>query len=719
MSSTASEYFDQGVEHYDNSRFERAIACFDEALGLEPDMQIALHNRALAKFELGHHTSAITDLDEVIRQTPENAGAYADRGYIRLQTGDPEAALADLDTAINIDPENSAALVTRGTLHARQGRIKMALADFERAIAAANPEYAEAYVERAALWERLGDIRGALEDYNAAIEQNPGNAAVYLSRGRLHGKVPGAEALAAADYSRFLHLAYAQTIEANSREIFTFFEKYPAPFLLRRILPRFGAPVLLPPADRIAEQCRPMQLYLDWLDLQQAEQRDPLNYYRLRTIVHFYMGDPAEAYYISQSFGAPKEEVRGLPDLMSAYYFIESAKRFHEPFEEQLHQILHALREQRAVLISRKNLSDLYYAGLIFFANGRLVEAEEFFAAAEAYLPAAYLYLQTLQLMSDDAELIESKMAALRAREAALPADQGYLHGFPTRQFQAEFSHFFAPFQHYAHYREVENVLPAPGEEGNSLERTEIWAAFQWPPEKRDWVQWMLRREALGASGKYLAARLRGPRRTNLKTDENLARHTDALIQQLEQDNWALTLHESGADFRRAAAQPPGWHTRLSALISHRDFPLMQDQARLVEYFYRRGDLPVWDALPMYFYIAYVKDSGEQDAGLAEIIDPLEKMVEWLFDPLGGVIPAAACAALLQWLQKFRDDRQTSGSADPDAGGPLAYSPAYAVFMQDFLNYLAVQRELAGEQQFDGKYSLKPFFDWQDHRGLV
>lgn len=710
MPRAASEYFDQGVEHYDNNRFDQAIACFDEALSLEPDMHIALHNRALAKFELGRTESALADLEEVIRQAPENAGAYSDRGYIRLQSGDVAAALADLDAAIHVDPGNVAALTTRGSAYIRLDRIKMALADFERAIAA-DPETADVYTERAALWERMGDLEGALEDYSAAIDRNAGNARNYLNRGRLYGKIAGSEMLAAADYCRFLILADARTIGNNSRDIFAFFDKSPAPFLLRRFLPRILAeaqiPALPPSVDRAAEQCRPIQLYLDWLQLQQAEQRDPLHYHRLQAIAHFYMGDPEEAYYHALRRGAPAAGVRDLPDLVSAYYLVESAKRFHEPYEELLRQILHALREQHETLISRKNPADLYYAGMIFYANGRLVEAEEFFAAAEAYLPAAWMYLQTLQLMSADAELIESKIAGLKARETALPPEQAYLSGFQKRYFQTEFSHFFAPFQQYAHYREIENVLATIRPRNQTTGRGELWTTFEWLPEERGRVEWMIRREALSALGKFLTDTLRKTKKLDLEAAA--VQLSGELIQQLEQDNWALTLHETAADFQRAASLPAGWQAQCSALISHRDFPLLQYQLRLVDYFYLRGSLSVWDAMLMYYYIVYIKDSGEQDATLADITDPVDKMAEWAFDPLNATAPATGCAALLHWLQKFREHSQTAGSIDPDAGGPMEYSPEYNVFAQDFRRYLAFQRESGGVEQFDGNDPLMSY----------
>lgn len=712
MPLTASEHFDQGVEHYDNNRFEQAITAFDEALVLEPDMPIALHNRALAKFELGRTESALTDLEAVIRQTPENAGAYSDRGYIRLQSGDTAAALTDLDTAIHIDPENVAALTTRGSAYFRIRRIKMALADFERA-QAADPENADVYTERAALWEHIGDLEGALEDYSAAIDRNAGNARNYLSRGHLYGKIAGSEMPAAADYCRFLTLADARTLADNSREIIDFFDKSPAPFLLRRFLPRMSAGgqfhTFPASVDRAAEQCRPIQLYLDWLKFQQAEQRDPLHYHRLQAVVHFYMGDPEGAYYHALRHGALAAGVRELPDLVSAYYLVESSKRFREPHEAFLQQILHALREQRETLISRKNPADLYYAGQIFFSNGRLVEAEEFFAAAETFLPAAWMYLQTLQLMSADAELIESKIAGLKAREAALLPEQAYLPGCRKQYFQTEFSHFFAPFQQYAHFRELENVLAGIRPTGEPFDRGELWTAFEWLPEKRAWVEWMIRREALSALGKFLTGTLRKTKKPDVEA--SAVQMSGELIQQLEQDNWALTLHETAADFQRAASLPSGWQTQWPALISHRDYPLVQYQTRLVDYFYLRGNLSVWDATLMYYYIVYIKDSGEQDAGLADITGPGDKMAEWAFDPLTPAVPVTGCAALLHWLQKFRDHIQTAGSADPDAGGPVEYSPEYNVFAQDFRRYLAFQRKSAGQELFDVEYPLKPFFD--------
>jgi tetratricopeptide (TPR) repeat protein len=723
MPSTASEYFDLGVTHYENNQFEQAIANFDRAIGLAPDLYSAYHNRALAKCEIGRYDSALEDIDVVIQHDPEDAEAYCNRGYIRIQSGAPAAALDDLNTAVNINPQYAAALVTRGKARFQLRQIKTALADFDRAIAA-DPENAEAYAERAALWNSMGDAQGAVEDYNEAINCHPESTLFYLERGRLYAGALGEKTLASADFNRFLALATQPEFLTHCNEIFDFYSANPAPFLIRRMLREYSDfdhfPMLHPVVDAAREQCGPMQMYLNWLDLQKLEQRDPATYRQLQVIVQFYMGDPATAYLLDDSISEDPDFSGTALHLMGLYYFIESAKLIHEPYEAVLAAALDEIRAQGAGFLTRKTPRDLYYAGLLLFANGRFVEADEYLEQAISYLPAAYLQIRTQQALGIEPDQIEARIAMIRTREAGLSPEHGYLHGFSRRYFKTETSDFLAPFLQYAHYREIENVLTVVQTAGESAEHRDLWAAFQWPADELRWADWMIRREALSSISKQLPE-IRRNRERYLKNNPgaNITTLEEAFVRQLEQDDWAGTLHDKFDDFQRSAGLMPDLRAQLAALVSGADHPEANAKRLLVDYFYLRGNLSVYDVMLMYAYIGFVQPTPEPDTD--QPLDAGQRIVDGLFDPLtpaGETLTAATAGALIHWLKSFRAAERPADDTGLDvAGENVMPGPGYEAFTDAFLRYLGQQRETFGMSQFDERYPLEGFFDWGKNRG--
>jgi alpha-tubulin suppressor-like RCC1 family protein len=107
----AQEYFNRGIEFFNQENYDGAISEFTEALGLDPNLVDAKNNlsdsyfnRGLANFRKGDSNKAITDISEAITLNPIDAHIYGARGYINSQIGNFDRAINDFTEAIRLAP---------------------------------------------------------------------------------------------------------------------------------------------------------------------------------------------------------------------------------------------------------------------------------------------------------------------------------------------------------------------------------------------------------------------------------------------------------------------------------------------------------------------------------------------------------------------------------------------------------------------------------------
>ena len=181
-SISAETYFTWGNTKYDLGDYKGAIADYDSAIRLNPDLAKAYNNRGVVKDDLGQHFAAIADFDTAIRLKPDYAGAYNNRGTAKGKRGQYFAAIADYDTAIRLKPDDADAYYNRGTAKDKLGQHFAAIADYDTAIRL-KPDDADAYYNRGLAKRELGQHVAAIADFNSAIRLKPDYATAYYSRG--------------------------------------------------------------------------------------------------------------------------------------------------------------------------------------------------------------------------------------------------------------------------------------------------------------------------------------------------------------------------------------------------------------------------------------------------------------------------------------------------------------------------------------------------------
>jgi tetratricopeptide (TPR) repeat protein len=160
----------RGVGFRVKGDYDRAIADFNAAFRVNPEIAGLYLERGLAYEARSEHLLAISDFDEAIRRKPELVQAHFGRAIAHLAAGHRELSIADMNEAMSLDRNMVAALqMQRGYALKTLRQYGEAISAFDRAIDI-NSSWPLAYFGRAASYDDRGDSERAAADYRRCIE---------------------------------------------------------------------------------------------------------------------------------------------------------------------------------------------------------------------------------------------------------------------------------------------------------------------------------------------------------------------------------------------------------------------------------------------------------------------------------------------------------------------------------------------------------------------
>jgi serine/threonine-protein kinase len=178
----AKAHFDRGVALMDQKLTDQAIAEFNEAIRLDPQLAAAYSNRGLLLRTKGQLDQAIDDFSRAVQLNPKFTAAYFNRAAAYYDKRDYQKCLEDNNRVIELNPRDATAYNNRGTIYSLRRQIDRAIADFTVAIQI-NPGYLSAYNNRGNAYIDKNELDEALKDFNLAIKLDAGNAASFSYRG--------------------------------------------------------------------------------------------------------------------------------------------------------------------------------------------------------------------------------------------------------------------------------------------------------------------------------------------------------------------------------------------------------------------------------------------------------------------------------------------------------------------------------------------------------
>ena len=95
-----------GLEAMRARDYERALACFDEAVTTQPGSHAAWYSRGLAFYNLGDDTAALESFTRASEYQPHSHLAWYGCGVTLAEMGRTEEALDAFDRAIALEPDS-------------------------------------------------------------------------------------------------------------------------------------------------------------------------------------------------------------------------------------------------------------------------------------------------------------------------------------------------------------------------------------------------------------------------------------------------------------------------------------------------------------------------------------------------------------------------------------------------------------------------------------
>jgi len=130
--ASAIAAYNLGLAQSSISKYDEAIAKFNEAIGLEPGYADAYDGRGTAYFNKGQNDSAIADYSKAIELGC--VGAYYNRGLAYMKKAQNDLAIADFSKTIELDPKYANAYYNRGVAYSSNGQNDLAKADYTKTL---------------------------------------------------------------------------------------------------------------------------------------------------------------------------------------------------------------------------------------------------------------------------------------------------------------------------------------------------------------------------------------------------------------------------------------------------------------------------------------------------------------------------------------------------------------------------------------------------------
>ena len=218
----ANTYNAHGIAYSEKGEFDKAIAAFTTAIGLNSEAAGVYYNRGLIYYNQRKFREAINDFSMAINLKLDGPLVYFFRGtaYGNLLVFDK--AIQDFNTAISLKPDYVEAYYNRGEAYQNQDKLDLAIESYNKAIEL-DPKFASAYFNRGLAYSGKNDLERAIVDYNKAIELSPEHAKAYYSRGNAYIYI-GEFDLAIEDYTKAVQLTPDDMRAYNNRGI-TYFKK--------------------------------------------------------------------------------------------------------------------------------------------------------------------------------------------------------------------------------------------------------------------------------------------------------------------------------------------------------------------------------------------------------------------------------------------------------------------------------------------------------------
>jgi tetratricopeptide (TPR) repeat protein len=198
LDSNYNAWLSSGVSLYLLGQHEEAIAAYDKALEIKPDMHWAWNNKGAALASLGRYEEAIAAYDKALELKPDKHEAWFNKGVTLGNLGRYEEAIAAYDKALEIKPDKHAAWNNKGIALRKLGLYEEVIAAYDKALEI--KPYEHAWYNKGVALANQGRYEEAIAAYDKALEIKTDMNEAWNNKGTALGRLDRyEEAIAAFD----------------------------------------------------------------------------------------------------------------------------------------------------------------------------------------------------------------------------------------------------------------------------------------------------------------------------------------------------------------------------------------------------------------------------------------------------------------------------------------------------------------------------------------
>jgi tetratricopeptide (TPR) repeat protein len=180
-------YFDRGMELYEQGNYSKASLEFRNVLQIDPKDADAYYMFGLLEEKEENWRKAFSLFFRATELNPKHLDAQVHLGTIYVLAGEIDKALQSADAALAIKADHAEALVLKGFALAKSGKNDEAISEALNAIES-DPGNVEAASLLSALYADQGDLDRAIQIAEDSLAQHTDRVASYLLLARLYAK---------------------------------------------------------------------------------------------------------------------------------------------------------------------------------------------------------------------------------------------------------------------------------------------------------------------------------------------------------------------------------------------------------------------------------------------------------------------------------------------------------------------------------------------------
>ena len=188
---TAGDYAKQGDACFFENRYEDAIAAYNQALQIQPDLADTWNNRGVVLTRMQRYPEAIASYEQATTIRPTYPDAWNNRGVVLLELQKYPEAIGCYEQAIQAKPDYADAWNNRGVAFSKMQEYEQAVISYNQALQIKN-DYTDAWNNRGVALSKLEKYEAAIDSYDNAGKIRPDFYRIWYNKARcyaLQGKI--------------------------------------------------------------------------------------------------------------------------------------------------------------------------------------------------------------------------------------------------------------------------------------------------------------------------------------------------------------------------------------------------------------------------------------------------------------------------------------------------------------------------------------------------